>query len=86
MAKSDPGTTDGRKMMKGHLMADKKILKERIKLEKKDLKNNQAHARDHATGAKSNRQSIAKYTQELKTKGKGSTGSTGTTGGKSGKT
>lgn len=75
MAKSNPATTNGRKMMKDHLKRDKQILKERIKLEKKDLKNNQAHARDHATGAKSNRASIVKYSKELKSKG-GSSGKT----------
>lgn len=77
MAKSNPATTNGRKMMKDHLKHDKQILKERIKLEKKDLKNNQAHARDHASGAKGNRSSIAKYQSELKSKGKSSGGTTG---------
>ena len=76
MAASNPATTNGRKMMKNHLKADKQILKERIKLEKKDLKNNQAHAKDHAVGAKSNRQSIQKYSKELKSKNK-ATGGTG---------
>lgn len=74
MAASNPATTNGRSMMKNHLKADKKILKERIKLEKKDLKNNQAHARDHVTGAKGNRSAIQKYSTQLKKKG-GSSGS-----------
>jgi hypothetical protein len=81
MAASNPATTNGRKMMKNHLKEDKKILKARVKLEKKDLKNNQAHARDHAVAAVQNRSAISKYTSQIKNKGK-SSGSSGGSGGR----
>jgi hypothetical protein len=70
MAGSNPATANGRKMMKNHSKQDKSILRQRVALEKKDLKNNIAHARDHAKGAVQNRAAIKKYTAQAKSKGK----------------